>query len=67
MQLCPVLFRVDFQREIARLVETDVRFGKAVLAHQEIDLQMSSKEDLSDSGGPNSPNRYKELALVVMV
>jgi ureidoacrylate peracid hydrolase len=29
-------------------------------------LQMGYKEDLSDSGGPDSPNWYKELALVLM-
>ncbi len=29
-------------------------------------LQMGYKEDLSDSGGPGSPNWHKELALVLM-
>ena len=29
-------------------------------------LQMGYKEDLSDSGGPDSPNRHKELALRLM-
>lgn len=29
-------------------------------------LQMGYKEDLSDSGGPNSPNWHKELALILM-
>ena len=29
-------------------------------------LQMGYKEDLSDSGGPDSPNWYKEYALIAM-
>lgn len=29
-------------------------------------LQMGYKEDLSDSGGPDSPNWYKEFALLLM-
>jgi len=29
-------------------------------------LQMGYREDLSDSGGPNSPNWHKELALLLM-
>jgi ureidoacrylate peracid hydrolase len=29
-------------------------------------LQMGYKDDLSDSGGPDSPNWYKELALLLM-
>jgi ureidoacrylate peracid hydrolase len=29
-------------------------------------LQMGYKEDLSDSGGPNSPNWHKELSLLLM-
>ncbi len=33
---------------------------------QVVYLQMGYKEDLSDSGGPDSPNRQKELALVLM-
>ena len=38
MKSCPMLLRIDFEREIARLVETDFRFGKTVFAHQEINL-----------------------------
>jgi ureidoacrylate peracid hydrolase len=33
---------------------------------QVVYLQMGYREDLSDSGGPNSPNWHKELALILM-
>ena len=38
MQPCPVFLGIDFEREKATFVETDIRFGKSILSHQEVDL-----------------------------
>lgn len=46
---------------IRRLVEPARRAGVKIVY-----LQMGYREDLSDSGGPDSPNWQKELALVLM-
>src|SRR5262245_61479426 len=44
-----------------RLLEAGRRAGIQV-----VDLQMTYKEDLSDAGGPSSPNYHKELGLRMM-